>query len=133
MSLKNRPTRFVLLTLTIGLAMRALIPAGYMPGSLEGGSWFVLCSSNLPAGFSVSAVADEHHHRGMHGDAAGSSVVSGDCSFGHILSGAMIPSDLAVLASRFSPAAPVDAGAEQAFIPGTTVLRPRTRAPPLAS
>lgn len=70
-----------------GVALRALVPAGYMPATAGSGLLFELCHERLPAGFMAALAADDghtHHHashdrHGEHGKSFG------DCSMGHLL------------------------------------------------
>ena len=64
------------------LAVRALTPDGYMPGSRDSGLLFELCPSGMPVAI-MRALGGGHHHH--HGD---ESPVSGteQCPIGHMLS-----------------------------------------------
>jgi len=110
------------------LLLRAIVPAGYMPGSLERGTWFELCPEGLPVAV-IAAFAGDHHH---HATGDGPSSAVGDCSFGDLLNTA------AVHAASDQPAPPIpfsvpEPVAEQDF----PLLRRRIvhapRAPPIPS
>ncbi|MEM7500812.1 MAG: DUF2946 family protein [Pseudomonadota bacterium] len=59
--------RRLALAALLALAMRALIPLGYMPGNVLAGEFMVLCPTGLPAGFLVDEEHQhhDHHDRGM--------------------------------------------------------------------
>jgi hypothetical protein len=106
------------------LLVRALIPLGYMPGSILDGEFMVLC----PAGYAASIVAESHHQHG--GD--GESVIDADraCPLGTALqSAALLPSD----STPFEPSKiPVIGSAPQNDVFNTHFqARYRSRAPPL--
>ena len=67
--------------------LRAFVPVGYMPAAPGQGLLFELCESRLPASFTT--VLEGHAHHGDH-SAHEEHSAFGDCSFGHILSGASI-------------------------------------------
>ncbi|MDJ0919168.1 MAG: hypothetical protein QNJ05_15525 [Woeseiaceae bacterium] len=122
--------------LVIGLVMRALIPAGYMPGSVEGGPWFVLCPDSLPMSMTMApGESDHHHHHGKHHhdkEDSPESALSGDCSFGHLLAGAIIGTDVEPQhVPRFDAVPTIEA--VSVVIPRLRIQNPTTRAPPIAS
>ncbi len=127
----RRITNILLSVLMIGLGLRALIPAGYMPGSFESGPWFVLCEDSLPMLMTAAPQDSEHHHH-HHGKEPASSSMSGDCSFGHLLAGAALTTDIEQpIVERFTdrPTHAITRG----VIPSLRLLNPSTRAPPNAS
>lgn len=68
------------------LAVRALTPDGYMPGSRDSGLLFELCPSGMPVEIMRALGGGHHHHHDRHnGD---ESRVSGteQCPIGHMLS-----------------------------------------------
>jgi hypothetical protein len=67
--------------------LRAFVPAGYMPAAPGNGLLFELCHDGLPVSF-MSAL-EGHAHHGDHSAHDDHGAV-GDCSFGHILTGAYI-------------------------------------------
>ncbi|MEJ2298890.1 MAG: hypothetical protein P8X94_10400, partial [Woeseiaceae bacterium] len=71
------------------LSLRALTPAGYMPGSPGSGLLFELCPAGMPAGV-MQALGGGHHHHAPAG-----STMSDDeqCPIGHMLSGAVASAD----------------------------------------
>ena len=105
------------------LLLRAIVPVGYMPGSIKGDSWFELCPDGLPQNF-VAALKGEHHHHGDSDSAPG----VGECAFGDMLS----PQAADTLQSL--AAAPICAGFERAqfssrFCAAARAVY-RSRAPP---
>lgn len=56
----------VLLLATLGV--RALLPAGYMPGNLLDGKFAELCPVASAATFTLLAADTTHHHHGQHGN-----------------------------------------------------------------
>lgn len=108
------------------LALRALTPEGYMPGSPASGLLFELCPSGVPAGL-MQALSGElgHHHHGADGEAAQGTE---QCPIGHMLSSA-VATDLA----GFYGLVPVSAEFPDVAIvlPGSARLAIyRSRAPP---
>jgi len=77
----------VLIAALVTLALRALTPDGYMPGSVESGLVYELCPEGMPVAIMQALGGDHHHHEG--GD--GSSSVSGteQCPIGHMLASAV--------------------------------------------
>ncbi len=82
--------------------LQAMIPAGYMPGSVADGKFVELCPSGLSAG-AMSALSGEHHHH--HAD---SHVDFSQCDLGGGLS---------------APALLAQATLTYAALPGLVVLR----------
>jgi len=74
--------RKALALLFVTLVVRASIPVGYMPGSLQSGSLFEMCPDGLPAAM-VRAFAGHHHHGGAHDEATSDG--SEQCDFGHLI------------------------------------------------
>jgi len=68
------------------LLVRAAIPAGYMPASLDSGLLFKLCPSGVPAELMAAITGAGHHHEtntnGDHFDAE-------QCPIGQLLSAAI--------------------------------------------
>ena len=64
------------------LSLRALTPAGYMPGSPGSGLLFELCPAGVPAAVMQALGAGHHHH---HGNEKSSSATE-HCPIGHMLS-----------------------------------------------
>ncbi len=91
----NRSSLVLLALALVGVLLRAVVPAGYMPGSIESGLLFELCAEGLPASFTAELAdaggphsANRHgghggaHHDGHHGE---DGPALSDCSFGHLL------------------------------------------------
>ncbi len=65
----------ILTAALLAVAMRAVVPTGYMPGSIPAGEWMVLCPANSAAAYALlEAIApagtgghDHHAHHGHHG------------------------------------------------------------------
>ena len=90
----SRNLRRLALASLLALAMRALIPLGYMPGNVLAGEFMVLCPTGLPAGFLVDA---GHQHHSSH-DSHDTGMVDADraCPIGTSLKyAAAAPPDIA--------------------------------------
>jgi hypothetical protein len=75
------------------LSLRALTPAGYMPGSPGSGLLFELCPAGMPADV-MQALGGGHHHHASHHAPAGSTMSDDEqCPIGHMLSGAVASDD----------------------------------------
>lgn len=86
--------RAALILLTTTLAVRALLPLGYMPGNLQDGTFAELCPVASAATYQLLGTAAEHKHD--HGnDAADSYSVGSACPIGNSLFFDAIPSFLA--------------------------------------
>ena len=68
--------------LLAAMALRAVMPVGYMVGTLGGDLLFELCPSGMPSAM-VHSLDGEHHHGG--GDDAASAVSIEQCPMGHLL------------------------------------------------
>jgi hypothetical protein len=86
--------RKVFLSLLAALALRAVIPIGYMPGSLGGELLFEMCPDGMPSAM-VQALGGEHHH---HGDDASTDANPEQCPTGHMLTSVALNSSLEVAA-----------------------------------
>lgn len=121
-------TRTGMLPLAIlaGLLLRAMVPVGYMPGSLDSGLPFQLCPDGLPAGFAGAAAS--HHHE--HDAGVARSAAHADCNVGHLLSSAFVTA-----ASPSEPASVSDPSIQAARIHSLlhtfTRRTPLPRAPPV--
>jgi len=74
----------ICLALTLVFALRAMTPAGYMPGAPGSGLLFELCPDQLPVGVSLAAAGPPSHAH--HGHEAGNSSAEADhCQIGHLL------------------------------------------------
>jgi len=82
--------RSTLILALAALILRAAIPAGYMPASVDSGLLFKLCPSGVPAGFMAAISSTGHdHHEGSdaaHFDAE-------QCPIGQSLSAAIAVDD----------------------------------------
>ena len=77
------------------IALRALVPTGYMPASAGSGFLFEMCHDAVPVAV-LAAMSDAASHGHHHGSSDGSDheVVSSDaCSLGHMLSQVFLESD----------------------------------------
>ena len=107
------------------LFMRALVPAGYMPGNLLAGEYMVLCPVGVPA----ELAALLHGGHGNHGG----DVVDADrtCPIGSALKPAFLPVDTTQPAVLWLAELPVPV--QPVLIPPTRHLSAyRSRAPPRA-
>ncbi len=77
-----RQRTLLLATALAMLSLRALTPAGYMPGSPGSGLLFELCPAGVPAAVMQALGAGHHHH---HGNEKSSSATE-QCPIGHMLS-----------------------------------------------
>lgn len=88
-------TRKLILVLAgiVCLGLRALVPAGYMPGNLLAGEFMVLCPGGMQAEFVQQLQADQGNHDPH--SAHGQSVVDADtsCPIGSALQLAFLPID----------------------------------------
>jgi hypothetical protein len=69
MDIATRARRNALMLLLAAMALRAIIPVGYMPGSLDGGLLFEMCPEGMPTAM-VQALGGKHHHGGGDNEAA---------------------------------------------------------------
>jgi hypothetical protein len=102
--------RFVVWPIYAALALRVIMPIGYMPAPLADGLPFVPCPSGFIGGGLISqdAASSAHHRHAGHDSTASEPTVAGggeSCQFG----------------GAFSPAAPV-AESDQGFISLEQVL-----------
>jgi hypothetical protein len=130
--------RLVLVAALATLALRALTPDGYMPGSAESGLVYELCPDGMPAEIMQALAGDSHHHH-HHGDDGTTSVSSTEqcpigvssteqCPIGHMLASA-IAVDTATVPDVL-PDTPVFADVPVTFHFRTPVTAYRSRAPP---
>ena len=84
--------RKALLLLLAALALRAVIPIGYMPGSLGGELLFEMCPDGMPSAM-VQALGGEHHH---HDDGESTDASQDQCPTGHILTSVALSSSIDV-------------------------------------
>lgn len=107
------------------LSLRAMVPAGYMPGNLLAGEFMVLCPSGMQAEF----VRQLHPGHGTHDQ----NVVDADtsCPIGSALQPAFLPADeypqaVSINLPRYT------AEILHRLFAATPLRRYRSRAPPLA-
>jgi hypothetical protein len=101
MNLVTTVGRNSLLLLLAAMALRAIVPVGYMPGSLGGDLLFEMCPDGMPAAI-VQALGGEHHHGGGDDGSTTSSVEQ--CPMGHLLTPAAPPSEtIEVVAQAHAP------------------------------
>jgi len=119
--------RLVLVAALATLALRALTPDGYMPGSAESGLVYELCPDGMPAEIMQALAGDTHHH---HHGGDGSTSVSGteQCPIGHMLASAIAVDTGAV--PDVLPEAPVFTDAPVVFHFRAPATAYRSRAPP---
>ena len=108
------------------LSVRALTPAGYMPGSPASGLLYELCPAGMPAAVMQALGGGHHHHHAAAGEVAGDE----QCPIGHMLAvaGAVdnpVPTALVPGIADFE--APLPASPLAARVPAY-----RSRAPPPA-
>lgn len=75
----RRPAVMLLLA---AMALRAIMPVGYMVGTLGGDLLFEMCPEGMPSAM-LHSFGDEHHHGGSDDDA--SALSSELCPMGHLL------------------------------------------------
>ncbi|WP_237067769.1 hypothetical protein [Microbulbifer guangxiensis] len=140
---------YAVLLLALFLAVRGLVPVGFMPAPISSGSPYGLCHGDARSAFLLQSLAaatptGEHHHHGHHGHhgADGSSPQTGHdhdpataqvfadnhCSFA-------ASAALAVEAQPLNSGGIVqsglgDAPAADTYAPSLAYLRPQGRAPP---
>ena len=111
--------------LAIALAIRALVPFGFMPGDLFGGDpLLVLC----PEGLSLNDA--DHHHHDSHGDSADGPFQQMDdgCDYAKLAVPDLAAAEIAALppsVGRIKPEFVAQQG-----LPATTCRHYRIRAPP---
>ena len=88
MSIIGRNRQLVLVAALATLALRALTPDGYMPGSADSGLLYELCPEGMPAEIMQALGGNSHHHH--HGDDGSASVSATEqCPIGHMLASAI--------------------------------------------
>ena len=70
------------------LALRALTPDGYMPGSKGSGLLFELCPSGMPPVIMRALAGEGHHHHHGGDNNSGSVTATEQCPIGHMLASA---------------------------------------------
>ncbi len=87
------------------LALRAVIPLGYMPGSLASGMLVEMCPDGMPTEF-VQILGGQHHHGGHDDNSDSSSASIEYCSMGHLLARTAVAADepaILDIPHQFSP------------------------------
>lgn len=114
----------------LGLAMRAVMPAGYMPAPLAEGGPFVLCPGGLSgANYFLADDDGKHAHGHDHGAEGEDSAVAWEfCPTGFVSGQAALTADPAVAVPFLKPFAP-EAGHVVATYPAV-VPSYHARAPP---
>ncbi len=102
MKRRNRLSALSLTLLAAGFILRAVTPAGYMPGSLSGGLPFELCPDGMPPGFIAGIAGDGHaHHHHQHD---GPAQAADACDLGHMLGVAIANHSLPEFTTNVLPA-----------------------------
>lgn len=88
MNLSFRNRQLLLVAALATLALRALTPDGYMPGSATSGLLYELCPDGMPAEIMQTLAGGGYHHHHGSDDAA---AVTGteQCPIGHMLASAV--------------------------------------------
>jgi hypothetical protein len=86
--------RMALLLLLATLALRAVIPIGYMPGSFGGELLLELCPDGVPIAM-IQALSGDHHHHGDGSDET-KDAIPDQCQTGHILTSAAFSPSIAI-------------------------------------
>ncbi|AOS96169.1 hypothetical protein AUP74_00700 [Microbulbifer aggregans] len=152
-----RPTTrlYAALLLALFLAVRGLVPAGFMPAPMDSGSPYGLCHGDARSAFLLQSLAaasnpaGEHHHHGHqqhHGD-HGAAVTTPHSGHDHDPATAQAFADnhcsfaasaaLAIAAPQLNPIGSEQSGladnlALNSFLPSFIYLRPQGRAPPFS-
>ncbi len=128
-------TQLIMPALLVLVALRALVPVGYMPAAAGSGLLFELCHDGMPMVFAApSSPPDGHAHGGQHGNAGGDGAghisAAGSCALAHILSVAFID-DLALLPAAQVSVPDFDAPDYDSRPLSLLRLVPAPRGPPL--
>ena len=129
MSFFTRNRQFLLVATLATLALRALAPDGYMPGSADSGLLYELCPEGMPVEIMQALAGDNqhHHHHGGDGEAT-SAGGSEQCPIGHMLASAMAMDSTP--ASDMLPDTPVFDDDPVAVLFHSPAIGYRSRAPP---
>jgi hypothetical protein len=123
-----RNRQFLLVAALATLAVRALTPDGYMPGSAQSGLLYEMCPEGMPAEIMQALAGDSHHHHHGSGDDAASPGSSEQCPIGHMLNLAVATD--ATATPDVLPDLPLFDEGAVAQIFGTQATGYRSRAPP---
>lgn len=127
----NRYQPILLIAALAMLALRALTPDGYMPGSQGSGLLYELCPSGMPAEIMRALAGGGHDpHRHHHSGGDGEASVSGteQCPIGHML-GSAIAADTSAEAELL-PDAPALEAVPVVLRASARAAVYRSRAPP---
>lgn len=125
----KRPSPALWLVLA-GIALRAVVPAGYMPAPIAEGLPFVLCPGAVP-GLASLAGHGPHDRGHVHGNEEAPPGDSGTwdvCPFGAVFGASILPPELGPLIAWLAAVSP--AAAANAFVPSPITRAWRARAPP---
>ena len=107
----------------LAMALRVMVPVGFMPSSTANGWYLELCPDGLPTQVMVALFGEHHAHHG------GDDNSFYECDYGGGTVGAALLDTGAPFATAFAAADPV--AADDTSLPaGTRVLGFRSRAPP---
>ncbi len=129
MSLPTRNRQFLLVAALATLALRALTPDGYMPGSAGSGLLYELCPEGMPVEIMQALAGDgqHHHHHGGDGETTSASGAE-QCPIGHMLASAIAMDTTP--ASDMLPDTPAYDDVPVAVLLHTPAIGYRSRAPP---
>jgi hypothetical protein len=129
MSIIGRNRQLFLVATLATLALRALAPDGYMPGSADSGLLYELCPEGMPVEIMQALAGDNQHHHHHGGDSEAASASSSEqCPIGHMLASAIAMDSTP--ASDMLPAAPSYNDGSVAVLFHTPAIGYRSRAPP---
>ena len=134
---RERTSRLIMPALLVLVALRALVPMGYMPASPGSGLLFEVCHDGMPlsiaapsshvGGHAQSADHGAHHHEAGGDDHA---MAADGCALGHILSVAFLDSfDSAAV--TIEPPVAFDTPEPATHLLPSRRLTPAPRGPPL--
>lgn len=137
LSLKHRP--FALWLVLMVLAVKLLVPAGFMVGVVDGRVGLQICSGFGPvvaapmmAHHAMATGTMSEHADGGHGKADGHSAVDMPCPFAALAHGVAMPVDPLLLAMALAFVMALGVAAVRRAVPRSQpFLRPPLRGPPL--
>ena len=129
MSIIARNRQLFLVATLATLALRALAPDGYMPGSADSGLLYELCPEGMPVEIMQALAGDNqhHHHHGDDGEATSASG-SEQRPIGHMLASAIAMDTTPT--SEILPDTPAYDDVPVAVLFRTSVIAYLSRAPP---
>ena len=128
MSIIGRNRQLVLVAALATLALRALTPDGYMPGSADSGLLYELCPEGMPAEIMQALGGNNHHHHHGGDSEAASASSSEQWPIGHMLASAIAMDSTP--ASDMLPDTPAYDDVPVAELFHTPAIGYRSRAPP---